>query len=71
MSIIFFIVRSLLRVLATILMFLGAVALGFFIAVIIAPDGRATKLLGQVGYDNDPFSQFLYTASLPRLLAIN
>lgn len=70
MGILSFIIRNILRVLATIIMFLGAVAFAFFIAIIIAPDGRGTKLLGQVWYDNDPFSQFLDTASLPLFGAI-
>ena len=70
MGILLFIIRNILRLLATIMMLFGAIAFAFFIAVIIAPDGRGTKLLGQVWYDNDPFSQFLDTASLPLLGAI-
>lgn len=36
----------------------------------VAGDGRAGQALGQVWYQNDPFTSVLHTASLPLLGAI-
>lgn len=70
MSIILSIARAFVRLLALAFIALGTLAFGFFVAVLVAGNGLAGQLLGQVWYQNDPFTQFLNTASLPLVGAI-
>jgi len=64
------ILRAFFRLLALFSLALGATAFGFFIAVLVAGNGLAGQVLGQVWYQNDPFTQFINTASLPLIGAI-
>jgi len=70
MSTILNILRAFFRLLAIAFIAVGATAFGFFVAVLVAGNGLAGKVLGQVWYQNDPFTQFLNTASLPLVGAI-
>lgn len=70
MTAIFGVIRAFFRLVGLIFFAIGAISLGFLVAVLAAGNGLASQALGQVWFQNDPFSAYVNTASLPLFGAI-
>lgn len=60
--------RLIVGLVGVLALIVGGLALIFEAGVILAGDGRATKILGEVWYRHDPFVRFTEMAGLPRSL---
>lgn len=64
MAIIGGLVKLVLGVVGLVLLTFGLMCLGFFVAVLISPEGLAGLPLGQVWFQNDPFFALMDTHSI-------